>query len=282
MIHIDNLSFGYGNGKGIRNVSFNVEKGAAVGFLGPNGSGKTTTIRCLLGFLQGTGICQIDGRDTFTDAPHIMESVGFIAGETAFPELMTMEEYFHFIISVRAKNDKQKIMDMQSRKDQLCEMFDLKFKGKISKMSKGMKQKVAIVAAFLHNPDILILDEPSSGLDPFMQSKFVQLVLDMKNMGKTILISSHIFEEVEKICDKIVIIRGGEIVVLKNIAELRNEQSRIFTITTKKGTKQEKIEKSKIPAFIKKLGENKDEILDLSVTIASLEDIYMNEYKEIR
>jgi ABC-2 type transport system ATP-binding protein len=279
MINIKNLSFDYGNGKGVKDISFEVENGAVVGFLGPNGSGKTTTIRCLLGFMKGTGTCEIDGADSFDASTKNMERIGFIAGETAFPELMSMDEYFRFVISVRAKGDKEKEAAMTKRKDELCEMFELSFKGKISKMSKGMKQKVAIVAAFVHNPEVLILDEPSSGLDPFMQSKFVQLVLDMKKMGKTILISSHIFEEVEKTCDRIVIIRDGKIVVSKNIAELRKEQPRIFTVTTKKGVKTEQVEKSKIHAFIKKIGAGTDEILDLSVAVASLEDIYMEEYK---
>jgi ABC-2 type transport system ATP-binding protein len=283
MVHIENLTMIYARkGKGIRDITFDVEKGAVVGFLGPNGSGKTTTIRCILGFLKGqSGVCQMDGRDCFDFAPKNMERVGFIAGETAFPELMTAKEYFEFMISVRAAGNKQKAEEMRTRKDQLCQMFELDFRGKIAKMSKGMKQKVAIVSAFMHDPEILILDEPSSGLDPFMQSKFVSLILDMKKMGKTVLISSHIFEEVEKTCDKIVIIRDGRIVVCKDIGELRGEQPRIFTITTPKGARREQVAKKDIAKFIEKLGA-KEEILDLNVTVASLEDIYMDEYKEGR
>jgi ABC-2 type transport system ATP-binding protein len=276
MIHIDGLTMIYPNGKGIHDISFNVRRGEVVGFLGPNGAGKTTTIRCLLGYLQGSGVCEIDGKDCFINAAKNMEKVGFIAGETAFPESWTAEEYFNFIINVRAGGDEEKIQEMKGRKEQLTVMFDLDFKGQIAKMSKGMKQKVAILSAFLHNPEILILDEPSSGLDPLMQVKFVELIHDMKKMGKTVLISSHIFDEVEKTCDKVIIIRDGRLVVEKNVAQLRDEQPRKFIITTKKGTREEKCDKKDIPDFIKKIG--KEEVLDITVEIESLEDIFLQQY----
>ena len=281
MIHIENLSFVYEKtGKGIHDVSFDVEKGQTVGFLGPNGSGKTTTIRCLLGFLHAaTGLATLNGQLCFDESTANMENVGYIAGETAFPENMTMGEYFKFIIDVRSAGDKTKADTMTNRKKQLCEMFDLSFKGKIAKMSKGMKQKVAIVSAFLHDPEILILDEPSSGLDPLMQEKFVNLINDMKRMGKTILMSSHIFEEVEKTSDKVVIIRDGKIVETKEIAELRASQPRKFTITTAKGVREEKVSQKDIHKFIKKLAAEKNEILDMTVEIASLGDIFMDKYK---
>jgi ABC-2 type transport system ATP-binding protein len=282
MVHIENLSFVYKNtGKGIHDISFDVEKGQVVGFLGPNGSGKTTTIRCLLGFLHAqSGAATLDGQLCFDNAAANMQNVGFIAGETAFPENMTTEEYFKFIIDIRSKGDIIKTDAMTNRKNQLCEMFDLNFKGKIAKMSKGMKQKVALISAFLHDPEILILDEPSSGLDPLMQEKFVNLILEMKKLGKTILMSSHIFEEVEKTSDKVVIIRDGRIVEIKAISKLRDEQPRKFTITTAKGVKEEKVPKKDINKFIHKIADGKDEILDITVDIASLGDIFLDKYKE--
>jgi ABC-2 type transport system ATP-binding protein len=219
-----------------------------------------------------------------------MERVGFIAGETAFPDNMTVREYFDLLISVRANASAAGTKSagavtsakeaMINRKNQLCEMFELDFKGKITKMSKGMKQKVAIVSAFLHDPDILILDEPSSGLDPLMQAKFVGLILEMKKMGKTVLMSSHIFEEIERTSDTVVIIRDGKIVVTKKVSELRGEQPRKWTITTKKGVREEKIAKKDIGKFIKKLAESKDEIEDINVEIASLQDIFFDKYKK--
>lgn len=284
MVHIENLSFVYENtNKGIHDISFDVERGQVVGFLGPNGSGKTTTIRCLLGFLHAqAGAAALDGRHCFDESTSNMEKVGFIAGETAFPENMTMDEYFNFIIETRAKGSSAKRDEMLHRKNYLCEMFDLNFRGKIAKMSKGMKQKVAIVSAFLHDPEILILDEPSSGLDPLMQEKFINLINDMKKMGKTILMSSHIFEEVEKTSDRIVIIRDGRIVESKNIAELREEQPRKFTVTTAKGVKEERVSKKDIHKFIQKLAGGKDEILDITVDIASLSDVFMDKYREAK
>jgi ABC-2 type transport system ATP-binding protein len=280
MIHIEHLSYIYEkSGKGVNDISFDVAKGEIVGFLGPNGSGKTTTIRCLLGFLHGqSGVCQLDGADCFENAPPNMERVGFIAGETAFPDNMTAGEYLKFIISARSNGDKTKSAEMTNRKNQLCEMFDLNFKGKIAKMSNGMKQKLAIVSAFLHNPDILILDEPSSGLDPLMQAKFVDLILDMKKMGRTVLMSSHIFEEIAKTSDKVVIIRAGKIVETKKISELRSEQPRKWTITTKKGVREEKVARKDTDKFLKKLAAGKDEIEDINVEVTSLEDIFMTSF----
>jgi ABC-2 type transport system ATP-binding protein len=278
MLRIDGLDFTYPNGKGIKNISFAVGRGEVLGFLGPNGAGKTTTIRCLLGFLHGTGICEIDGKGSFDFATENMNNVGFIAGETAFPDLWTAEEYFNFIITVRSAGDKEKAAEMRTRKNELTKMFDLDFRGKIAKMSKGMKQKTAIISAFLHDPEILILDEPSSGLDPLMQVKFVELILEMKKMGKTILISSHIFDEVEKTCDRIVIIRDGEIVKVANIDEMREGQPRIFTITTKKGTERKTVAKKDIDKFIRKLSDGKDEILDIGVSVESLQDTFMTLY----
>jgi ABC-2 type transport system ATP-binding protein len=286
MIHIKDLSFIYEkSGKGITDISFDVAKGEVVGLLGPNGSGKTTTIRCLLGFLRAqSGLCQIDGKDCFTDSASNMKRVGFIAGETAFPENMSADEYFDLIISERANAQTDGTQagiktDMINRKNKLCQMFELDFKGKITKMSKGMKQKVAIISAFLHDPDILILDEPSSGLDPLMQKKFVGLILEMKKMGKTILMSSHIFEEIEKTSDTIVIIRGGKIAVTKKIGDLRTEQPRKWTITTAKGVREEKVAKKDTDKFLRKLAAGKDEIQDINVEIASLEDIFLDNYK---
>jgi ABC-2 type transport system ATP-binding protein len=142
-----------------------------------------------------------------------------------------------------------------------------------------MKQKVAIISAFVHDPDILILDEPSSGLDPLMQAKFVDLILEMKKMGKTVLMSSHIFEEIEKTSDTVVIIRDGKIVETKNIRDLRGEQPRKWTITTKKGVREEKVAQKDTDKFIRKLAAGKDEIADITVEIASLQDIFFDKYK---
>lgn len=206
MINVDHVTLKYPGGKGIEDVTFTVNKGEVMGYLGPNGAGKTTTIRCLLGFSKtDSGICTIGGLDCRKEAPDIQRFLGYIPGEIAFLDGMTGQQFLNFISEMRGTRDK-------TRMNELLEMFEMDLSGKIKKYSKGMKQKIGIIAAFMHNPEILVLDEPTSGLDPLMQNRFISLILEEKKKGKTILLSSHIFEEVEKTCDQISIIKEGRIV----------------------------------------------------------------------
>ncbi|MDR0384142.1 MAG: ATP-binding cassette domain-containing protein [Christensenellaceae bacterium] len=215
MVNIKGLTFTYPNGKGVKNASFEVNKGEVVGFLGPNGAGKTTTIRCILGFMKGnSGTCKIDGKECFENAEENMKDIGFIAGEIAFPENMRAKEYFEFISKIRG-------CDMR-RCDELCKMFEVDTKQIIQKLSKGNKQKVALVSAFMHDPKVLILDEPSSGLDLLMQHKFLGLVNKAKAEGKSVLMSTHNFNEVERTCDRVVIIKDGEIRADKKLTDIKN------------------------------------------------------------
>lgn len=205
VISIEKLTRDYGDGKGIFDVSFGVGNGEVFGFLGPNGAGKTTTIRHLMGFIRPkTGKCTISGLDCWTQSSEIQKNLGYIPGEINFFDDMSGTEFLDFSAKYRGFQD-------SGRKKALLERFELNPKGKIKKMSKGMKQKIGIVAAFMHDPDILILDEPTSGLDPLMQSRFVELIAEEKKRGKTILLSSHMFEEVERTCDRIGIIREGKL-----------------------------------------------------------------------
>lgn len=170
MIEVRQLTLKYPGGKGVFNLNFRVNKGEIVGYLGPNGAGKTTTIRALLGFMRpNSGSCAINGLDCWEKAPKIQKILGYIPGEVAFLEDMSGEEFLAFMQDMRGIHD-------TSRQKQLLEMFELEAKGKIRKFSKGMKQKLAIVAAFMHSPEVLVLDEPTSGLDPLMQSRFVELL----------------------------------------------------------------------------------------------------------
>lgn len=159
--------------------------------------GKTTTIRNILGFLNSdSGNVYINGLETRKNAKIVQKYIGYIPGEIAFFDDMKGLEFIKYMAELRGLKDYNKM-------NELIKYFELNTKGKIKKMSKGMKQKIAIVCAFMHNPDILILDEPTSGLDPLMQNKFVELIQKEKKEGKTILMSSHSFEEVEKTCDKV-------------------------------------------------------------------------------
>lgn len=225
VITIENLVRDYGEGKGVFDVSFQVNRGEVFGFLGPNGAGKTTTIRHLMGFLKSkSGNCTIDGLDCWKERDKIQAKLGYIPGEISFFDDMTGTEYLNFI-------GKYRKIGAENHQKELLERFDLNPKGKIKKMSKGMKQKLGIVAAFMHDPDILILDEPTSGLDPLMQNSFIDFIAEEKKRGKTILLSSHIFEEVERTCDKIGIIQKGRMVVVDSAETLRKRHIRQYTVT---------------------------------------------------
>ncbi|MEG2836485.1 MAG: ABC transporter ATP-binding protein [Erysipelotrichaceae bacterium] len=224
VIEINHLSKDYGNHKGIFDVSFHIKKGEVFGFLGPNGAGKTTTIRHLMGFIKAQqGSCFINAHNCETESVSIQEKLGYIPGEISFAENMSGIEFIHFIARYRGLSDMRKA-------NELIKTFELDPKGKIKKMSKGMKQKIGIVCAFMHDPDVLILDEPTSGLDPLMQSKFIDLVLKEKQKGKTILMSSHIFEEVEKTCDRVGIIKEGQMVSIETIDSLRQSKTKHYQI----------------------------------------------------
>lgn len=224
VITISNLVRDYKNNHGVFDLSFDVKKGEIFGFLGPNGAGKTTTIRHLTGFLKPEkGSCSINGLDCWKESNLIHKTLGYLPGEIVFFDDMSGLEFLHFLISYK------KIKN--SRLDELVKLFELDTKVKIKKMSKGMKQKVALIAAFLHDPDVLILDEPTSGLDPLMQNKFIELIWAEKARGKTILISSHIFEEIEKICDRVGIIKDGKLVAVNSIEELKENQIKKFVVS---------------------------------------------------
>ncbi len=225
VIEIKNLTRDYGGGKGVFNVSFQVEKGEVFGFLGPNGAGKTTTIRHLMGFIQNkSGECTINGMDCWKDSAKIQSTLGYIPGEINFFDDMTGTEFLKFVSKYRGFTE-------FDRQKQLLDRFELDPKGKIKKMSKGMKQKIGIVTAFMHNPDILILDEPTSGLDPLMQNRFIELIAEEKSRGKTIMLSSHIFEEVERTCDRIGIIKEGRLVTVDSVENLRERHMHKYIVT---------------------------------------------------
>ena len=261
---IENLVRDYGGGKGVFDVSFHVDQGEAFGFLGPNGAGKTTTIRHLMGFLKPkSGSCTINGLDCWRERDKVQARLGYIPGEISFFEDISGAEFLKFIAHYRG-------IGSQTRKEDLLERFELDPKSKIKKMSKGMKQKLGIVAAFMHDPDILILDEPTSGLDPLMQNRFIDLVAEEKKQGKTILMSSHMFEEVERTCDRIGIIRTGRMVAVDAAAALRERHTRSYTVTLENESAAE--------AFAADFNGVRDGLKVTVTTKQSLEEIFMNYY----
>lgn len=225
VIEINNLTKDFGNNKGIFDLSFSLKQGEVVGFLGSNGAGKTTTIRHLMGFIKAdNGSAKILNMDCFKNAYSVQEKIGYLPGEIAFMDNMTGAEFIHFMA------DMKNITDLQYARE-LIAYFDIDTKIKIKKMSKGMKQKIGLIIAFMQDTPILILDEPTTGLDPLMQTKFVDLIKKEKTKGKTILMSSHIFEEIENTCERIVMIKEGRLVADENINAMRNKMNKHYEIS---------------------------------------------------
>jgi len=219
------LTRDYGKGRGVFDLSFSINRGEVFGFLGPNGAGKTTTIRHLMGFLKPEkGYCTIGGMDCWKNRADIQRTLGYIPGEMVFFDDMTGVDFLSFMAKYRKTKS-------NSRTKELLDRFELDARSKLKKMSKGMKQKVGIVAAFMHDPEVLILDEPTSGLDPLMQSRFIELVLEEKARGKTILMSSHMFEEVERTCNRVAIIRNGKLVATDAVETLKAAQEKKYVVT---------------------------------------------------
>lgn len=225
VISLQHVTKDYGHGRGIFDVSFNVKKGTVYGFLGPNGAGKTTAIRHIMGFSKPQqGIVTVNELDSWNNASTIQETLGYLPGEVALPEHLTGEQFIQMMMDLRKVKD-----DTHCKK--LIDFFELDASGKVKRMSLGTKRKLAIVTAFMHNPDILVLDEPTSGLDPIMQQRFIDFVKDEKKRGKTILLSSHIFTEVDATCDEISIIKDGHIISSFNKQELLNMTEKVFHVT---------------------------------------------------
>lgn len=225
VIEIRGLSKRYGEDKGVFDLNLDIGEGEVYGYLGPNGAGKTTTIRHLMGLLNpDRGSCRIRGLDCRHEQPKIQRLLGYLPGEIAFFDDMTGSQFLRFKASMRK-------MQRPPREDEMLSRFQLDPSGRIRRMSKGMKQKLGLVTAFMHDPEILILDEPTSGLDPLMQAAFVQLIRDEKRQGKTILMSSHSFEEVEKTMDRVGIIRKGRLALDTDIQALREAQAQRFRVS---------------------------------------------------
>lgn len=225
MIKLDRLTRAFKNGKGIFDVSFEVRRGEVFGFIGPNGAGKSTTIRHLMGFTKADqGRASVNGLDCWKDATEIKKHVGYLPGEIAFLERMTGSEFLQLLGDMRGLRTTKK-------RGELIDRFEFDPGTPITKMSKGMKQKVGIVAAFMHNPETVLLDEPTSGLDPLMQQRFVELITQEKREGKTIFMSSHIFAELEKTCDRAAMIKEGRIILEETIESIRAKRKQKLLVT---------------------------------------------------
>lgn len=224
VIQIEHLTKDYGHNRGVFNVSFNVEKGEVYGFLGPNGAGKTTTIRHIMGFSRPQkGKTYVYGMNSWEMAGEIQKNLGYLPGEIALPESLNGNQFIRMMADLRGMHD-------MTHTNYLIKKFELDPAGSLKRMSLGMKRKLAIVTAFMHDPEVLVLDEPTSGLDPIMQSVFIEFIKEEKERGKTILLSSHIFSEIDATCDKISIIKDGILVSTFVADDLRHNETKTYEI----------------------------------------------------
>lgn len=227
VIKVSDLTKDYGSGRGVFDVSFEINKGEVFGFLGPNGAGKSTTIRHLMGFSKPEkGETYILGMPSFKNYYKFLNKVGYIPGEIALPQGLTGWQFIRMMQDMQKTHNESQLAKMLD----LFELDDVVLKGETKRMSLGVKRKLAIVVAFMSDPEILILDEPTSGLDPVMQEVFIQLIKQEKERGKTILLSSHIFSEVDATCDRIAIIKDGKIVSEFVADDLKHASTKFYKI----------------------------------------------------
>jgi len=290
VIEIKNLTKSYGRARGITDVSFNVEQGEIFGFIGPNGAGKSTTIRTLLSLIYPTsGSATIFGKDCIEFGPEIRKEIGYLPSEIFYYDNMKVIDLLKYSASFYKK-------DCSKRITELAQIMDLDLNKKIDDLSFGNKKKVGIVQGLLHSPKLIILDEPTSGLDPLMQQKFFELLEEENKKGATILLSSHILSEVQRLCTRVAIIKEGKIIKLDKISTLQENNHKKFKIEMKSKIDENYFNfsgvtnleiKGKIINFLfsgninfimKKISEI--EIANLWIEEPDLEEIFMHYYEK--
>lgn len=289
-IEINKLTKTYGNSRGITDISFTIEEGEIFGFIGPNGAGKSTTIRTLLSLIYPTsGSAKIFGKDCIEFAAEIKKEIGYLPSEVFYYDNMKVIDLLKYSASFYKK-------DCTKRIKELAEIMDLDVTKKIDDLSLGNKKKVGIVQGLLHDPKLIILDEPTSGLDPLMQQKFFDLLEEQNKKGATILFSSHILSEVQRLCDRVAIIKEGKIVTVEKISTLKENNYKRFKIDTTdaldrnffkmtgvnnievKGNSTSFLFKGNINHVMKKIAEI--EIENLWIEEPDLEEIFMHYYEK--
>ena len=224
IIRANGLTKDYGHGRGVFGLDLAVKRGEVFGYVGTNGSGKTTTIRHLMGFIKpDAGSTSILGMDSWRDSTRIMNHVSYVPGEIAFPSLPTGTAF------LKSQAEFLGVTDL-TYLNHVVKLLQLDPSANLKRMSKGMKQKTAIAAALMGDKEILVLDEPTTGLDPLMRDTFLDLVRAEKEKGRTVFMSSHIFEEIEEVCDRVAMIKDGRIIEVLDLRELRHGNRKTFRI----------------------------------------------------
>ena len=287
VIRFDDLTKFYGDVRGVEGLSFEVGEGRIFGFLGPNGAGKTTTIRTLLGFLKASsGDAYIFGRDVSSedDLVEVKKRVGYVPGDVSFYEEETGWSVLNYFADLRGDSDLDRLLDL----------FDPPLDRKVKSYSHGNKQMLAIIQAFMHDPDLVVMDEPTLGLDPLMQNTLYDLLEEEKESGTTFFFSSHILSEVRKVCDRVGIIRDGFLVALEDIDTLISKSGKVVEAKVKGDPVEEDlmiegVTKVEIDDGIRLVVTgNFDELIDrlssysiedIEIRESSLEDIFMHFYR---
>ena len=284
VIETSNLTKYYGKIKGVEDLTLSVKKGEIFGFLGPNGAGKTTTIRTLLGYLHPTrGSATIFGRNIEDEIVDIKREVAYIPGDLNIYGHLTGKEFLDYFAALRNRE--------MTLLEELLKNFNVPLERKLKGYSKGMKQKIGIIQAFMDDPEMVIMDEPTSGLDPLLQQKFYDFLIKQKKRGRTMFLSSHILSEVDRVCDRVGIIKDGNLIALEDVETLKSKRGKIIRLKIKekpetfKGPKDTKIKDGwiqfivmdDIDSWIKKF--SKYIIQDLVIEDFSLEDIFIHYYE---
>ena len=224
-IRVSALTKRYGRNRGVNALSFDVHPGEVFAYVGPNGAGKTTTIRLLLDLIRPTsGNVEVFGLDVATNAVEIKRRIGYIPGDLRLYERLTGRELLAYFASLRN-------LDVSDESDRLAQRFDLDLDRPIHALSRGNRQKIGVVQAFAPRPDLLVLDEPTSGLDPLMQQEFSALVREAAADGRTIFLSSHVLSEVQRMADRVALLREGELVLIDTVEGLRARATARMDVT---------------------------------------------------
>lgn len=256
VISVKNLTKDYGDGRGIFDISFDVRRGAVFGYCGTNGAGKTTTLRTIMGFIKpDSGSVTVNGLDAWTHSSEIKKYIGYLPGEIAFPQVESGSEFLKIQAEIIGLKD-------MSKAERIINALQLDPTANLKRMSKGMKQKTALVAALMHSPDIIILDEPTTGLDPLMRDAFITLIKEEKARGATIIMSNHMFDELEETCDYVAFLKDGHIFDIIDMDKLRNSPSRDYVITFEDKEEFKSLDTSKLEIL-----EKDDDELSITIRI---------------
>lgn len=267
------LTKNYGKSRGVTGINLNVDEGEFYGFIGPNGAGKSTTIRLLLNFIYPTsGSARIFGKDCVKESRNIKEDLGFVPSEVNYYKNMRVDDILNYAQSFKRDKDIKRL-------ENLCDIFEMEKTKHVSELSQGNRKKLAIIQALMNNPRILILDEPTNGLDPLMQKKLFEMLVQENKNGMTIFFSSHNLIDVQRFCHRVAIIREGKLIEVKKVDELLGNNIVKVTIKSK-----DDLASLLTNEYISNVKKDKDSISfhfngDINILIKALYNIKLEELK---